>query len=264
MKKLSIITPAWNSAATLPATIASLQPLLDAGAEYLVVDSGSEDGTQAIAEAAGAKVIYCPPGNMYAAINAGLEQATGEWLTYINSDDLLYADTAVEMLENAGEQDDVLYGNLDYVDEVNRFLFYWRSARPSLLNMHMPCYCGILQQGVWFHRRVVERLGGFDTTYRFCADYDFFFRAVVEGFHFKKFTDKSVGAFRLLASQLSQSRKGEMSTEGPRIRATYWEGKPKYRRLLYKLISLVDRNFSNLDSRLVRAVHARGLDKRDY
>ena len=264
MKNLSIITPAWNSAATLPSTIASIHPLLDAGAEYILVDSGSTDGTVEIAEAAGAKVLFCPPGNMYAAINVGLGAASGEWLTYINSDDLLYSDAVKEMLEHATSDMDVCYGNLDYVDEVNRFLFYWRSAGPRSLLWNMSCYCGIFQQGALFHRRVLDRLKGFDTDYRFCADYDFFFRAVQEGFRFEKYTKKSVGAFRLLASQLSQSRKGEMCTEGPRIRSKYWLNRSPLYRKFAQLYSFVYRNEINLDSRLVRRLHARGLDQREY
>lgn len=264
LKQLSIITPAWNSAATLPATLASIRPLVEAGAEHILVDSGSEDGTQTLAEAAGAQVLYCPPGSMYAAINEGLKAAKGEWLTYINSDDILYADAIAEMLENAPADADVLYGNIDYIDEAGRFLFWWRSASPERMRMAMGSYCGLLQQGAIFHRRVLERLEGFDTRYRFCADYDFFCRAALEGFRYVKYTEKSVAAFRLLATQLSQARKGEMCTEGPDIRARYWEGKPGWTRQWNRLAAFIYRNATNLDSRLLRKIHARGLDKREY
>jgi len=263
--KLSIVTPTLNSAQTFRATLESVRcvrSLVDA--EHIVVDSGSTDETESLAKESGAIWLYHPPGNMYAAINAGLAQATGEWLTYINSDDLLYADAVAEMLDSCPNGIDLLYGNLDYIDESGRFLFYWRSASERRLKLNLSQYCAVLQQGVLFHRRVLERLGGFDETFRFCGDYDFFLRAACEGFRFRKYRKKSVGAFRLRTSQLSQSRKSEMSTEGPQIRARYWEGKPKFARTLCKMVSFFDRNLRNLDSRMIRALHARGLDKRDY
>ena len=264
MKKLTIVTPTLNCGSVFASTIASVQPLLDEGAEFIVVDSGSDDGTVDLARAGGAKVLTCPKGNMYAAINEGLKAAKGEWITYINGDDILYADAIFEMLEKLSAEADLLYGNIDYIDEAGRFLFWWRSASPQRMRMAMGSYCGLLQQGAIFHRRVLDRLEGFDTRYRFCADYDFFCRVALEGFRYVKYTEKSVAAFRLLATQLSQAKKGEMCQEGPDIRARYWEGKPTWARQWNRLASFIYRNATNLDSRLLRKIHARGLDKREY
>jgi len=49
MKKLTIITPTLNCAATFEATLLSIRPLVQAGAEHIVVDSGSTDGTVVLA-----------------------------------------------------------------------------------------------------------------------------------------------------------------------------------------------------------------------
>ena len=71
MLSLSIITPTLNSANTLPATLESISSLVKAGAEHIVVDSGSTDDTLQIAKCFGSKVLHCAPGNMYSAINEG-------------------------------------------------------------------------------------------------------------------------------------------------------------------------------------------------
>ena len=262
VKQLSIITPTWNSAATLPATLASIRPLFEAGAEHIVVDSGSEDGTQELAETAGSRVLYCPPGSMYAAINEGLKAAKGEWLTYINSDDILYADAVAEMLNRVLPDSDFIYGNIDYIDEVNRFLFYWRCPASRFLKLATSCYGGLFQQGTLFRRTVLESLEGFDENYKYCADTDFFLRALDGGFRFQKYTSKSVGAFRLLPTQFSQTRGKEMAAEGRLIRDRYWKGKSVLGRTVSRGCAFGLRNFYNVDSRIVRSLKSRGLDKR--
>lgn len=262
--KLSIVTPTLNCGDFLEQTAFSIRPLMREGAEWIVVDSGSTDSTVDIAQLSGAQVHFFPKGNMYAAINEGLLHAEGEWLTYINGDDWIYADAALEMLETMADTADVLYGNLDYIDPYNRFLFYWRSSGHSSLRINMSCYCGILQQGVLFRREVAAKLNGFDTQYRFCGDYDFFLRAVQEGFRFCKYTRKSIGAFRLIPSQLSQSQKGDMAPEGERIRARLWENQPKARRLLFRCYSFLYRNTVNIDSRIIRHFKGMKLDNRGY
>lgn len=73
MHSLTIVTPTLNSERTIRSTLEALRPLVETGAEHIVVDSGSTDGTAEIAESAGSTVIYHPPGNMYGAINTGMQ-----------------------------------------------------------------------------------------------------------------------------------------------------------------------------------------------
>ena len=85
LNMLSVVIPALNAAASLPATLASV-----AGAdEVVVVDGGSEDGTAAIANRLGARVMAAPRGRG-AQLAAGVAAARGEWLL------LLHADTRLE------------------------------------------------------------------------------------------------------------------------------------------------------------------------
>lgn len=257
--KLTIVTPTLNSAGTLRATLESVRPLVGASAEHIVVDSGSTDGTVELAEAAGARVLQYPRGNMYAAINAGMAVAKGDWLTYINGDDLLFADAVTEALERFAATADVIYGNLDYVDVAGRFLFSWRSPRPQHLPWLMQHYCPFPQQGALFRREVYERAKGFDPQYRFAGDYDFFVRCALRGERFRKFETRSIAAFRLLPSQLSQRLRGEMAPEGIKIRQEIRAVRPSLNVSCGRPFATLYRWATNFDSMWLRRHRGRNL-----
>jgi glycosyltransferase involved in cell wall biosynthesis len=262
--KLSIITPTLNCVSTFRATLESVRLLVAAGAEHIVVDSGSNDGTFELATASGAQVIYYPKGNMYAAINAGMKLAHGDWMTYINGDDLLYSDAITDIVQNVNNDVDIVYGNIDYIDEAGRFLFSWRSPSPRRLIPLMPIYSAVPQQGTIFRRRVYEKLGGFDTHYHFTADYDFWVRAMGNDLSFHKYNTMSIAAFRLLRTQLSQMRKSEMAPEGQHIRTRQVEGRSQVELAAQKAWATLYRISTNLDSYVLRTLRGRGLDRRNY
>jgi rSAM/selenodomain-associated transferase 2 len=84
---LSVIVPALDAAAVLPAMLAALEEGR-AGAllgEVIVVDGGSKDGTAASAEAAGAQFIRAARGRG-AQLAAGGVAARGDWLLFLHAD----------------------------------------------------------------------------------------------------------------------------------------------------------------------------------
>lgn len=91
MPRISIIIPALNEAAALPATLAPLQPLRSRGHEVVVVDGGSTDGTPEIARAMADRVIASPRGRA-AQQNAGAAAAQGTVLLFLHADTMLPPD----------------------------------------------------------------------------------------------------------------------------------------------------------------------------
>ena len=92
MKKLSVLILARDEEASLPGLLSDLAPLQ---AEVLVMDTGSVDRTREIAREAGAKLIDEAWKDDFSVLRNRLaEQATGEWLFYIDADERLPAEEA--------------------------------------------------------------------------------------------------------------------------------------------------------------------------
>jgi rSAM/selenodomain-associated transferase 2 len=82
---LSVVIPALNAAAVLPACIGALARL---PGEIVVVDGGSTDGTPEVAARLGALVVQAPRGRGRQ-IAAGVAAARGEWLLLLHADTVL-------------------------------------------------------------------------------------------------------------------------------------------------------------------------------
>ena len=87
---ISVVIPAYNEAARLPASLARIRSAFDASLpdayEIIVCDNNSTDDTAALAERAGCKVVFEPVNQISRARNRGAGAASGEWLVFIDAD----------------------------------------------------------------------------------------------------------------------------------------------------------------------------------
>lgn len=103
MKRLSLVIPCYNSEAYLERCLDSLLPAIEA-LEVIVVNDGSTDQTQAIAESYALRfpehlhVISQENKGHGGAVNTGLAAATGQWFKILDSDDRFEHDALLKLL----------------------------------------------------------------------------------------------------------------------------------------------------------------------
>jgi glycosyltransferase involved in cell wall biosynthesis len=85
----SIVTCTWNSAATLPDTLASLRSQTCTDVEHIFVDGGSSDATLALLDAfpGNKRVLHGVRGGISHAMNCGIDAASGDIIAHLHADD---------------------------------------------------------------------------------------------------------------------------------------------------------------------------------
>ncbi len=115
---VSVVIPARNDAEMLARCLASLETQRRRPDEVVVVDNGSTDDTRAVAEAAGARIIWEPIPGIPRASSAGLDAARGDLIARIDADSVCPPDW-LERAIDAFEVDphlSVLSGSGDFYD----------------------------------------------------------------------------------------------------------------------------------------------------
>ena len=182
--KISILTVAYNSAATIADTLVSVAAQDYPQVEHLVVDGASSDDTLAIVSRFPhvAKAISEPDHGLYDAMNKGLKLVTGDVVGILNSDDFYTHPQVLSRVAARLEQTgaDALYADLEYVDhsDTQRVVRHWKSSdytESQFLRGWMPPH-----PTFFVRRSVYERLGGFDTRLRCSADYELMLRFLLK------------------------------------------------------------------------------------
>lgn len=102
-KKISFVIPVYNVENYLDQCLSSILQQCDESCEVIMVDDGSKDGSPAICDRycevySNARVIHIPNGGNSAARNLGVEQAEGEYICFVDSDDYIDSQAVPKML----------------------------------------------------------------------------------------------------------------------------------------------------------------------
>lgn len=172
---VSVIVPAYNGERYLGAALESALRQDYRPLEVIVVDDGSTDGTARVArDYPVVRYLYQANRGAAAARNRGIAASHGEYLAFHDSDDL-WEPRKVRLQVAALEQ----HPRVGYCLTRMRNFLEPGLPRPSWVapeDLSRDQF-GIGTGTLMAHRKVFDRIGGFDSRYRCGSDKDWFFRA---------------------------------------------------------------------------------------
>lgn len=181
---LSIITPVLNGEAFLENNIKAIQKL-DFPHEHIIVDGGSTDGTMAIVKKYDHLIAFqqSQKNGMYGAIDEGFRAAKGEYLAYVNCDDLIVPEGFIEMYSYISNNKacDLVYSDAQfYFQSTGKYstMKAKRNAAFFLEQSVMP----FVQPSSIYTARIYKDIGGLRyDKFRICGDLDMFQRMILHG-----------------------------------------------------------------------------------
>lgn len=177
--KLSLVTITYNAAKTIQQCIDSVARQTYKNVEYIIIDGNSSDGTPDIIRQNMAHIHYFKSeadDGIYDAMNKGIMKSTGAILGLLNADDYFANDNVLsEIAVSFAENDvDLLYADLDYVNQVGKVMRKWRSGN----YFHGKFNWGWMPPHPTFYakREMFEQLGLYNSSYGTAADYELMLR----------------------------------------------------------------------------------------
>jgi len=203
---LSVAIVCFNARTYLQDAIDSVlcQPFDDY--ELVIIDGGSTDGTlDLIAKAAkrGGCVRWTsePDSGIYDAMNKAIHWARGSYLLFLGADDLLEPGALDAIARAVGGETppDIVCGATRVFGDDGRA---WDEAAREVVRRGMAQRAPARHQSIAVRRALLERVGGFDTSFPIAADYELYLRLIEAG-----------ASVSLVPERLSRFRLGGVSSE---------------------------------------------------
>ena len=172
--KVSIITITYNAENTIFNSLNSVFNQSYKNIEHIIVDGGSKDNTVKICKEFNhiSKLISEPDKGVYDAFNKGIKLATGDVIGFLNADDTFYNENSIQDIVDAfsNNETDIVYGNLDYVNEESKVIRNWISkpyekglVKKAWMPAHPTFYC---------KKEVYDRLDGYNDSFKIAGDFE--------------------------------------------------------------------------------------------
>lgn len=185
MTLISVVMPVFNRTERFSVAARSVLDQVDAPFELIVVDDGSTEPALRLyeeIEALGHRVVFHStnrgPG---AARNTGAALARGEWLTFLDSDDVWLPEKLIRSLESlqrsglkVGQTDEIWYRHGHRVNPPKAH----RISGGDLFGRSLKAVC-VSSSTVLLKTELFNEIGGFDESLFVCEDYDLWLQVAV-------------------------------------------------------------------------------------
>ena len=181
MPVISVIVPVFNGEKTISETIRSILNQTFQDLEILIINDGSTDNTLEILsefEDERIKIFSYENGGLPVARNRGIEQSSGDFVTFLDADDLWEPEKLEEQLKSLrhNPKAGVSYSWTSFIDENSQFLYAWEpvyysgDVYPDLLLRNF------ISSGsnIMIKRSVIEKAGYFDPNLKSVEDWDYY------------------------------------------------------------------------------------------
>ncbi len=209
MKLVSVIIPAYNQAVYVGKAIQSVLAQTYQHVECIVIDDGSQDHTyQAVSAFDDRRLRYIRQLNqgLSAARNTGLNIASGEYISFLDSDDAFTHDKVEKLVQVLEENPEIALaaGTAHLIDEhdttIQRQFNSSLSADNSQLLLGNPLHVGsVVMRRIW-----QEKTGLFDTNLKSYEDWDFWLRLALVGGKMLSIPD-TVSYYRFHSAQMTRN-----------------------------------------------------------
>lgn len=186
--RIAIVTPSYNHARFLDATIDSVLGQNYPNLHYHVQDGGSSDGSVELLKNRGDRISWRSErdNGQSDAINLGFAGVDGDIMAYLNSDDVLLPGTLATIAHffQTRPDIDIVYGHRIFIDgdglEVGRAVFPPHDGKTLQYADYIP------QETMFWRRRVWQAIKPIDQSFHYALDWDFILRAQAAGFKFAR------------------------------------------------------------------------------
>jgi glycosyltransferase involved in cell wall biosynthesis len=179
--RISVLVPTYNRAHSLPRALDSILGQSLPVAEIILVDDGSEDGTQDLIRRCYPQVRYLrqPNGGVSRARNLGIAAARSEWIALLDSDDAWLPEKLAAQRALLREHPGIRLCHSEEIwirrgRRVNQMAKHAKSGG-YIFRACLP-RCVISPSAALLHRSLFEEVGTFDEDLPACEDYDLWLR----------------------------------------------------------------------------------------
>ncbi len=207
--KVSVIIPAYNSSETIGETLRSLAAQAYREFEVIVVDDGSGDDTAGLVERdfPEVRLVRQENGGPAAARNAGAALARGEWLAFLDADDVWLPWRLAVQMKCVNERPEVEMWCGRTVG-VNHETHETHEKEVKTFDLPLKAFVysnPVATSTVLVRRELFAAVGGFDTRFRGPEDYDLWIRLAAK--HKVVKIDMPVSRYRETPDGLSQDER---------------------------------------------------------